>query len=360
MKAVKMAKKKKPRKRKPEKPLLAVTGILHLQKSFVPPTQESGLLNTVGEEIEPNSLVLAPNYGYGISAAAVSELQSRAEQKPPSNIVHVNGVPMVTNDKNVIELNEDFPMEDKNSKDKPPDDLTIAELVRSIGGAKNRPFMRSDVVEDTPKNPEESRPSEETAEESHPEENDFYESLGMSRPAVAGKDKSDENIPNTEATSSQLHHQPNQTEQDVPTSVADYYKTYCKYYYSVAPDPYGDQPIEFSQPIAKDSSTEDKQEEQDKDVIQLARMAQQARRAMEAAKLAAQKVYGPFLPTEQEQSYDPLPMEVIPSETPVTVTKDTTMEQYWEYVKENPRDFNRWTYLVQHAEDTVSSLYICF
>ncbi|CAG7718479.1 unnamed protein product [Allacma fusca] len=344
-------KKKKPRKRKPEKPLLSVTGILHLQKSFVPPTQESGLLTTVGGALEAQALVLAPNYGYGIPSSLVTQRESQMEENtPPSNIIHVNGVPTITEDRNVIELNEDFPMNDPRRNEANPDDMSISELVRSIGGAKDKPFMRSDVVEDAavaPSGTEQPPESENVEIENLPEENEFYESLGISR---SGKDQTQSIV--TEDSGVTKNKDSSTVEADVNASVAEYYKTYCQYYYSSNPEPLGDKPIEFGQAITTEDSVKNESEQS---VIELARMAQRAKHAVEAAKFAAQKVYGQvFQGRVESDSYDPLPMEVIPTASADTIvmTKDTTMDQYWEYVKENPRDFNRWTYLVQHSENT--------
>src|SRR5712671_1213451 len=72
--------KKKSRPKKP-KPLLFLQGILHLQNSFVQPTQESGLLSTVGGGLSEQGLVLAPNYGYGIPASALEATNNKKEKE---------------------------------------------------------------------------------------------------------------------------------------------------------------------------------------------------------------------------------------------------------------------------------------
>lgn len=66
-----------------QKPLLADQGILHLKSCFVHPSEESGLLTTVGGQEQP--LVLASgSYGYGIphsvAQKAVDNAQSKAEE----------------------------------------------------------------------------------------------------------------------------------------------------------------------------------------------------------------------------------------------------------------------------------------
>lgn len=343
------------------KPLLAEQGILHLDNCFLPPTTESGLLTTVGGG-EESALVLAPNYGYGILASQLNtpSPEEKADEQSPQDFHPSEKRRSKKRSNTAQELQEAVDnspkrscVEERNSaqeeadQERDDDSLSVAHLVRAIGGAKNKPIRTCDVVDDQEKMKPVSVPEED------PEAEEFYASLGMSK-----------NLDKTN-TDSQLSDDivvvtdPQNTEQDktenVTQSVAAFYKDYCNYYYSVEPDPFGEDRLEFGQAL------EGKQplETIDSSVIELARAAQKARRTMEAAMLAKRVAdeRAKLIPVEEE-SFDPLPTEVVPSDTAhkLGITSDTSGERYWELVKQDPHDFNRWTYLLQHVEHSVRKL----
>jgi hypothetical protein len=78
---------------KKRKPLLAEGGIVHLKNSFVHPTDESGLLNTVGGRQEQPLMLASGAYGYGIPVsvaiknAEAAQAHADEEQDPDIQIV---------------------------------------------------------------------------------------------------------------------------------------------------------------------------------------------------------------------------------------------------------------------------------
>lgn len=68
-----------------QKPLFADQGILHLKSCFVQPSEESGLLSTVGGQDQP--LVLASgNYGYGIPHSVAQKAAENAQNKADEEV----------------------------------------------------------------------------------------------------------------------------------------------------------------------------------------------------------------------------------------------------------------------------------
>lgn len=68
---------------------MAEQGILHLKSSFVHPSDESGLLTTVGGRQEQPLVLSSGNYGYGIPAsvavknAEAAQAQAEEEEVDP-------------------------------------------------------------------------------------------------------------------------------------------------------------------------------------------------------------------------------------------------------------------------------------
>lgn len=337
---------------KKHKPLLAVQGIVHLTESFVQPSQESGLLNTVGGDTECAALILAPNYGYAISA---SSLANKADaEKKNGEAKEKDEVQVETGGTDNIE-NETPNAEADAEPDKTTKDLSVAELVRHIGGAKDKPLVRGDVMEDRPESerPQTSSP----VEEDDAETTEFYESLGITRSNAAPKTAApvlqtekaieDSGSP-AEANSTE------EKEKSVPESVAEFYKNYpTQYYYSVSSDPYGTQPLEFSLPI---STSFQENEKEGYSIIEVARRAQRAKREYNAKKAALERKNSKKNDEDDDEAYDPLPMEVVPTYAtgPKGHPEESSFKTYWDYVQENPHEFNRWTFLINYAENTVS------
>jgi hypothetical protein len=280
------------------------------------------------------------------------------------------------------------------SNDIQDESMTVGELVRSIGGAKDAPLRKCDVVEDRSaesvaaaaaansnnnNNGDEDGENKEEEEED-PQADEFYASLGLPNPNENSKQEGN-STNNTEQGQSPLIIQDADGDggqsssgrklgnENFTAEVADFYKTYTKYYYSQEPDPYGEQRLAFGLPITQ-QPTEDENEMTvdynagDQTIIQLARMAQVRARQAKAAAEALEKAKkakaldpgGEVGPENEAEMYDPLPMEVVPRESAeeLGITLDTTLEQYWEVVKEDPHDFNRWIYLIHYVEGTVS------
>lgn len=76
---------------KKKKPLLAEQGIVHLKNSFVHPSDQSGLLKTVGGAKEQPLVLASGNYGYGIPLSVAKKAAEREnnndEQDPDVQIV---------------------------------------------------------------------------------------------------------------------------------------------------------------------------------------------------------------------------------------------------------------------------------
>ena len=363
-----MAKKRKNRNK--PKPLLSVQGIVHLEDSFVPPSQDSGLLNTVGGDEECQGLVLAPNYGYGIPASTLYDKSNEPDKDysaPPKGEEEKEIGEESVGSKMDIE-NETPAAQTENTDPSDSKELSVAVLVRHIGGAKSKPLLKRDVVEDRPL----SEQPKELLVKDDAETSEFYESLGISRPNQSpepeDKNNSSSNCttvailqPTLENTSAEvLTAQPDDPQILTGTteSIADYYKTYTQYYYSYESDPYGDKPLEFGLPTVADGVVSDP--DIDQSIIEMARRAQRARRAYEAKKEAAEAEARKLMQSkpkeEMSETYDPLPMEIIPSSTAaeLNITSDTTLNQYWVHIRESPHDFHRWTYLINYVETTVS------
>lgn len=351
----------KKRRSKP-KPLLSVKGIVHLQNSFVQPSEENGLLTTVGGSKE-SKLVLAPNYGYGIPA---SELAAKENSNDKENHEEESNSGTEQSETDLAESANGSANNNQRSSDKGDNEESVAQLVRNIGGGKGLPLYKKDVVEDR-NLPAEKEPEvidlEPMDEETKAQTEEFYASLGLKNPNQANELVGINTSENTAVAASPSDQQQPQTSSQNTTdatpqtdSIADYYKTYCKYYYSVTPDPLSEYPLDFNSMI--DPATDPNIDES---VIELARMAQKARRAMDSA-IAAKRAETQKLKKKEESkmlseidAYDPLPMEVVENEYEVAnVNSETTLTQYWDYVKENPHDFNRWTYLIHYAETMVS------
>lgn len=240
--------------------------------------------------------------------------------------------------------------------------MSVAELVRSIGGARDAPLRRCDVVEDRSEMMDKSDKDDEAAEED-PQADEFYASLGIVNPnekPIGDEDKvkeGEENKNGEVQENGKSAPGDNMTE-----SIADFYKSYTKYYYSQEPNPYGDQRLEFGLPIQADDNS-NSNEGGEQTIIQLARMAQmRARQATAAADALAKAKRAKALDGGKDKAedeadiFDPLPMEVVPSETAeeLGINRDTTLDQYWEFIKDDPHDFNRWIYIIHYVESTVS------
>ncbi|CAL8100667.1 unnamed protein product [Orchesella dallaii] len=364
--------------RKKPKALLAEQGIVHLKHSFVQPTQESGLLKTVGGEEERTALILATGtYGYAIPMSSLAkDGENDAEDVSDSNSQDGFEVLEDTSDseikvvKQVIQGTKSSSRngtktkgvkktsssrnsktkdgEESTKKEITPNELSVAELVRVIGGGSGAPLRQCDVVEDRQSKLQEEEERMETEEtENDPEADEFYESLGMSRNKRRKLD-SDESAPLRCEVEP-----PKQTIADVDTdvmqSVADYYKDNVNqlYYYSQQPNPFDDSRLEFGPFIDPEDSSE-----YDQDYIQLARLAQRARAAAAAAAEKRKRELEKAEKIHEDAIYDPLPMEVVASTKPedLGITVDTTLDQYWDFVKKDPHDFDRWVYLIQYAE----------
>jgi len=347
-------------KRKKAKPLLAVQGIVHLTESFVQPSQESGLLNTVGgANAECAGLILAPNYGYAISASSLAK-KAEEEETEANNESEESTDKSDADTENIENKTPETPDTEEESAPAEPDltDLSVAELVRHIGGAKDKPLRRGDVVEDRP----ESELPQKPVEEDDPETAKFYESLGISRPsgskgtttATTARNPSKKTTNEDSAFLGLVDVE--EPETSVPESIAEYYKNYpTEYVYSVPSDPYGNQPLEFSLPTA---TYQEEVTDSDYSIVEVARRAQRAKREYEAKKAALEKKKSKVGTTEEEEEpYDPLPMEIVPSDKltgpRVVRPEDANLSTYWEYVQENPHDFNRWSFLISYAENTV-------
>lgn len=256
--------------------------------------------------------------------------------------------------------------------------MTVGELVRSIGGARDVPIRKCDVVEDRTereqKKAQEKEDGSSSADQPITEEDtqadEFYASLGMEKQKKKGDNESEEedNQKNEDIVQQQEQLQP---PSNLTDGVRDFYKTYTQYYYSKDPNPFSDQRLEFGLPIAAGDENSNSNDGTpvggEQTIIQLARMAQIRARQAAAAADALDKAkkakaintvpLGPGDVVENEaEIYDPLPMEVIPSTVAedLGITVDTTLEQYWEFVKNDPHDFNRWIYLIHYSESKVS------
>jgi len=236
--------------------------------------------------------------------------------------------------------------------------MTVAELVRSIGGARDAPLRVCDVVEDRGQEIADAAAAAECAiiPVEDPQADEFYASLGLTNPNEKSKGE-EEKADRDQMDVERIEH----PDENVTSDVADFYKTYTKYYYSVEPDPYGEQRVQFGLPIqAKADTAIDYSGGGDQTIIQLARMAQARAREAKAAAAALEKAKKAKAldgsGEKETDTWDPLPMEVLPSGTAeeLGISQDTTLEQYWEFVKEDPHDFNRWIYLIHYVEATVS------
>lgn len=382
-----------------KKPLLAEQGIVHLKHSFVQPTQESGLLKTVGGKDERTALILSTGtYGYAIP---ISTLTKEGDEDSDDSLPEVVNVFESTSDPEVKIVRQVIPENGSGSatgttkkskskkesrskgkdkkdssenvkKDKNPDELSVAELVRGIGGGSEAPLRRCDVVDDRKKESENKtddnneEESENVQMEDDPEADEFYESLGIHRAKRRKLDNDDAegasgqievgDAPNKEGETETGNGEPFDEEGNKLQSITDYYRDNSSglYFYSQQHNPLGQHRLEFGPFIdAEDSS------EYDQDYIQLARLAQRARAAAQAAaeKRKRSAEDSNQNQTEEEAIYDPLPMEVVTSTKPeeLGITVDTNLEQYWDFVKEDPHDFDRWIYLIHYVEHIVSS-----
>lgn len=396
-----------------KKALLAEQGIVHLKHSFVQPTEESGLLKTVGGEVDRSGLILATGtYGYAIPMSSISKEgdgneDSSKSPREPDFIEIVDEAVSDSEDVTVIQevrskkskasetssklssssnLKGKKIKEDKETgktKEINPDELSVAELVRVIGGGSGAPLRRCDVVDDRerekPGSGEGGEPMDTTDAqelEEDPEADEFYESLGIQKSKRRKLDNQEEDkgsekiidqqnmstegvVPLDEDSSNIINRK--DEDPDMLESIASYYKDNAShlYYYSQQHTPYGQHRLEFGPYIdAEDSS------EYDQDYIQLAKLAQRARAAAAAAALRSmqetQNAKEEKEKETEEMIYDPLPMEVVTSTKPedLGITIDTNLEQYWEFVKEDPHDFDRWIYLIQYVEN-IDNLNAC-
>ncbi|ODM95808.1 Pre-mRNA-processing factor 39 [Orchesella cincta] len=368
--------------RKKPKALLAEQGIVHLKHSFVQPTEESGLLKTVGGEEERTALILATGtYGYAIP---MSSLDKEGETEDVSDDDTQDGFEVMeeTSDPDIKVVKQVIPErksssrngskskkvsnstssskdtkagDESSKKEINPDELSVAELVRVIGGGSGAPLRHCDVVEDRQSKIQEQAEADRmeieeaaiAATEDDPEADAFYESLGMPRSKKRKLDI-DEPAP-LQCEIDAPKETPANKDADVMQSIAEYYKDNVNqlYYYSQQHNPYDENRLEFGPFIDPEDSSE-----YDQDYIQLARLAQRARAAALAAAEKRKRELEKAEKIHEEAIYDPLPMEVVASTKPedLGITVDTTLDQYWEFVKKDPHDFDRWIYLIQYAE----------
>lgn len=400
-----------------KKALLAEQGIIHLKHSFVQPSEESGLLKTVGGEEERTALILSTGtYGYAIPISTItkknnvdgdnrddndndsnSSLPEVVEiveqtsdpdikivrQKPPENNKASSSKPSSSRSKKSSKSSSSSKSNDKSSKTKEinPDDLSVAELVRVIGGGSGAPLRRCDVVDDRKKpktngdgdgNEDVDTGEQVGRQEEDPEADEFYESLGIQRSKRRKMDDDEEEVsqegPGPSSTRKIVQQRGDvggaaensndsnkEDDPDVLKSIQNYYKDNADslYYYSQQHNPYGDHRLEFRSYIDGENSSE-----YDQDYIMLAKLAQRARAAAQAAALRRMQESSKSKEAKDKEDveaiYDPLPMEVVPSTKPedLGITVDTNFEQFWEFVKEDPHDFDRWIYLIQYVENT--------
>lgn len=390
--------------RKKPKPLLAEQGIVHLKHSFVQPTEESGLLKTVGGGEDRSALILSTGtYGYAIPISTLAkEKEDDSDDSLPEvevfEILEETSDPEVKVVKQILPDNAPKPSTSSSTSGKPkdkirsktkpstskendagdkksiknPEELSVAELVRVIGGGSGAPLRLCDVVDDRTKNDatlpnEKCMDTDETVElEEDPEVDEFCESLGIPRNKRRKLDNQQDGqheISDRGEISSVENGQVREPQRDVVgtdedpgvlQSIADYYKENVNnlYYYSQEHNPFGHQRLEFGQLIDSEDASE-----YDQDYIQLARLAQRARAAAQAAAAKIAKEGDNGEKSNDEVIYDPLPMEVVVSTKPeeLGITKDTNLDQFWDFVKEDPHTFDRWIYLIQYAEHTVIS-----
>lgn len=360
---------------KKKKPLLAEQGIVHLKHSFVQPTEESGLLKTVGGEIDRTALILATGtYGYAIP---ISTITKETDDNIAPEIEVIDELECISDDEKEEPAQAPVPADKQQGTSKKgesgskrkapekkkeinPDELSVAELVRVIGGGSGAPLRRCDVVDDREKK-NDDKEEEETEEipEEDPEADEFYESLGIQKTKKRKLNDEDGEEKEESKAAGEVEEASKQAPpEDAPMlqDISDYYKDNANsiYYYSQQQNPYGQHRLEFGPYIEAEESMD-----YDQDYIQLARLAQRARAAAQAAALRQAKAKETDSNDEnkEEPIYDPLPMEQVASTKPedLGITVDTNLEQYWHFVKEDPHDFDRWVYLIQYVENTVST-----